>query len=66
MDRKEIVVAFPANVAFPLALVFGLTSKVLSEDGSLGIKREGENRVGERRPRERMEGGCEMLTLFWA
>ena len=37
MDAKEIVVAFPANATFPLALVFGSTSKVLS-DGSLGIE----------------------------
>ena len=40
MDGKEIVVAFPANAAFPLALVFGLTSKVLSDDGSLGTERK--------------------------
>ena len=40
MDEKEIVVDLPANAAFPLALVFGLTSKVLSDDGSLGIERK--------------------------
>ena len=40
MDGKEIVVAFPANAPSPLALVFGLISKVLSDDGSLGIERK--------------------------
>ena len=64
MDGKEIVVAFPANATFPLALVFGLTSKVLSDDGSLGIERKREDRVGERRPREGRERRCDILTLF--
>ena len=40
MDGKEIVEAFPANAASPLALVFRLISKVLSDDGSLGIERK--------------------------
>ena len=40
MDGKEIVVAFPANAAFPLALVFRLTLKVLFDDGPLGIERK--------------------------
>ena len=54
MDGKEIVVAFPANAAFPLALVFGLISKVLSDDGSLGIERR--RGQGGREEAERKEG----------
>ena len=54
VDGNQIVVTFSHGVAFPLALVFGLTSKVVSDDVSLGTRkidegRERGDREGKRR-----------------
>jgi len=38
VDGKEIAVTFPPNAVYPLALVFGLSSKAVADDVALGLK----------------------------
>jgi hypothetical protein len=69
VDGNQIVVTFPHGTAFPLALVFDLTLKVVSDDVSLGTRtidgggEEEEGKGSEKKVKFNVKGEKNLLFL---